>query len=128
SLSFIFGLAFIIAAGLFGVYSLHRRDPAQDSTAMIYAGAAVTAVFVGDLVSLFIAWELTAISSVFQVLAPRSRESVRAAVRYLIFQVISGMLLLAGICTFAAATGQTQFALIAPSMTGLPVGVMDIEA
>lgn len=127
SLSFIFGLAFIIAAGLFGVYSLHRRDPAQDSTAMIYAGAAVTAVFVGDLVSLFIAWELTAISSVFQVLAPRSRESARAAVRYLIFQVISGMLLLAGICTFVAATGQTQFALIAPSMTGLPVGIMDIN-
>ncbi len=128
SLSFLFGLAFIIAAALFGIYSLHRRDPLQDATAMLYAGAAVTAVFVGDLVSLFIAWELTAITSVFQVLAPRSRESVRAAMRYLIFQVSSGMLVLAGICTFVAATGQTQFAVIAPSMAGLPVGVMDINA
>jgi len=128
SLSFIFGLAFIIAAALMGVYSLHRRDALQDSTAMIYAGAAVTAVFVGDLVSLFIAWELTAIASVFQVLAPRTRESGRAAVRYLVFQVGSGMLVLAGVCTFAAATGQTQFALIAPSLAGLPVGVMDIRS
>ncbi len=128
SLSFLFGLAFIIAAALFGIYSLHRRDPLQDATAMLYAGAAVTAVFVGDLVSLFITWELTAITSVFQVLAPRSRESVRAATRYLIFQVSSGMLVLAGICMFVSATGQIQFALIAPSMAGLPVGVMDIEA
>ena len=95
---------------------------------MLYAGAAVTAVFVGDLVSLFIAWELTAIASVFQILAPRTQESTRAAMRYLVFQISSGMLLLAGICMFASATGQTQFALIAPSMAGLPVGVMDIEA
>jgi len=128
SLSFVFGLAFIIAAALMGVYSLHRRDALQDSTAMLYAGAAVTAVFVGDLVSLFIAWELTAITSVFQVLAPRTRESGRAAMRYLVFQVSSGLLVLAGVCMFAAATGKTQFALIAPSMTGLPVGVMDINA
>ena len=128
SLSFVFGLAFIIASAIVGVYSLHRRDPLQDSTAMIYAGSAVTAVFVGDLISLFIAWELTAISSVFQVLAPRTRESGRAAMRYLVFQIASGMLVLAGVCMFAAATGETQFALIAPSMAGLPVGVMDIGA
>ncbi len=128
SLSFLFGLAFIIASAIIGVYSLHRRDPLQDSTAMIYAGSAVTAVFVGDLISLFIAWELTALSSVFQVLAPRTRESGRAAMRYLFFQVASGMLVLAGVCMFAVATGKTQFALIAPSMAGLPVGVMDISA
>jgi len=128
SLSFVFGLAFMIAAAICGVYSLHRRDPLQDTSAMVYAGAAVSAVFVGDLVSLFIAWELTAVASVFQVLARRSPESVRAAVRYLVFQVLSGMLLLAGICMFAAATGETRFAFIAPTLAGLPVGVMNIEA
>ena len=128
SLSFVFGLAFIIAAAIMGVFSLHRRDTLQDATAMIYAGAAVTAVFVGDLVSLFIAWELTAIASVFQVLAPRTRESGRAALRYLFFQVASGMCVLAGVCMYAAAEGKTAFAQIAPSMAGLPVGVMDIAA
>ena len=128
SLSFVFGLAFIIAAAIMGVYSLHRRDPLQDTTAMIYAGAAVTAVFVGDLVSLFMAWELTAIASVFQVLALRTQESGRAAMRYLFFQVASGMCVLAGVCMYAAAEGKTAFSQIAPSMAGLPVGVMDIGA
>jgi multicomponent Na+:H+ antiporter subunit D len=95
---------------------------------MLYAGAGVTAVFVGDLISLFIAWELTAIASVFQILAPRGPQSARAALRYLVFQIASGMLVLAGICMYVAATGDTQFALIAPSQAGLPVGVMDINA
>lgn len=128
SLSFVFGLAFIIAAAIVGVYSLHRRDPLQDTTAMIYAGAAVMAVFVGDLISLFLAWELTAIASVFQVLAARTRESGRAAMRYLVFQIGSGLLVMVGVCLFAATVGKTQFALIAPSLAGLPVGVMDIGA
>lgn len=128
SLSFIFGLAFIIATAIVGVFSLHRRDPLQDATAMIYAGAAVTAVFVGDLISMFIAWELTAVASVFQVLASRTRESGRAAMRYLFFQITSGLLVLVGVCMFVSATAKTQFALIAPSLAGLPVGVMDIGA
>jgi multicomponent Na+:H+ antiporter subunit D len=126
SLSVVFGLAFIIATAIAGIYSLHRRDWIQDSTAMIYGGAAVTAVFVGDLISLFIAWELTAIASVFQVLAARTRESARAAMRYLAFQITSGLLLLAGAAMHVAATGNIAFADIAASPAELPVGVMDI--
>ena len=107
SLSFVFGLAFIIAAAIMGVYSLHRRDALQDSTAMIYAGAAVTAVFVGDLVSLFMAWELTAIASVFQVLAPRTRESGRAAMRYLVLpDCVRACCVLAGVCMYVVGDGQ----------------------
>jgi multicomponent Na+:H+ antiporter subunit D len=48
--------------------------------------------------------------------------------RYLFFQVLSGMCVLAGICMFMAAEGKSAFAQIAPSMAGLPVGVMDIGA
>ena len=34
---------------------------------MLYAGSALGAVFAGDLVTLFVYWELTAISSVFLI-------------------------------------------------------------
>ncbi|MHB1060096.1 MAG: Na(+)/H(+) antiporter subunit D, partial [Rhodanobacter sp.] len=118
----------IIATAIAGIYSLHRRDWIQDSTAMIYGGAAVTAVFVGDLISLFIAWELTAIASVFQVLAARTRESARAAMRYLAFQVMSGLLLLTGVSMHVAATGNVAFADIGGWPGALPVGVMDIDS
>src|SRR5690606_13553866 len=111
-----------------GVYSLHRRDRLQDSTALIYGGAAVAGVFAGDLVSFFIFWEVTAIASVFQVLAPRTRESQRAAMRYLGFQIGSGLLLLAGVAMHLAETGKIAFADIAASGAALPVGVLDIDA
>ncbi|MEM7005176.1 MAG: Na(+)/H(+) antiporter subunit D, partial [Pseudomonadota bacterium] len=58
-LNFIFGIAFLIAAILNGIYALHQDDRVQDSAALIYAGAAVSAAFVGDFMSLFLFWELT---------------------------------------------------------------------
>ena len=63
---------------------------------MIYAGAAVAATFVGDFMSLFVFWELTAISSVFLILKTGTRAAYGAAMRYLGIQVLSGVLLLYG--------------------------------
>ena len=105
SLNFIFGLAFLIAATLNGIYALHQDDRVQDSSAMIYAGAAVAATFVGDFMSLFVFWELTAISSVFLILKTGTRAAYGAAMRYLGIQVLSGVLLLYGAAQLFAVTG-----------------------
>ncbi|MEO1406893.1 MAG: Na(+)/H(+) antiporter subunit D [Pseudomonadota bacterium] len=105
SLNFIFGLAFLIAAVLNGIYALHQDDRVQDSAALIYAGAAVSATFVGDFMSLFLFWELTAVSSVFLILQTGTRAAYGAAMRYLGVQVLSGVLLLFGAAQLYAATG-----------------------
>jgi len=55
------------------------------------------AALAGDLVTLFIAWELTAISSVVLVWASNNETSYRAGLRYMIIQVGSGVLLLSGV-------------------------------
>ena len=73
SLNFIFGLAFLIAALLNAIYALHTNNPRQDGMALAYAGAAVSASFAGDLMTLFIFWELTAITSVFLILQAGTR-------------------------------------------------------
>ena len=105
SLSFIFGFAFLIAATLNGIYALHQDDRVQDASAMIYSGAAVAATFVGDFMSLFVFWELTAISSVFLILKTGTRAAYGAAMRYLGIQVLSGVLLLYGATQLFAVTG-----------------------
>ena len=105
SLSFIFGFAFLIAATLNGIYALHQDDRVQDASAMIYAGAAVAATFVGDFMSLFVFWEVTAISSVFLILKTGTRAAYGAAMRYLGVQVLSGVLLLYGAAQLFAVTG-----------------------
>ncbi|MAF65448.1 MAG: Na(+)/H(+) antiporter subunit D [Planctomycetes bacterium] len=108
-LSLIFGIVFHIAAVLSALYALHVRDTTQHVSAMVYVGSAVGAVFAGDLVTLFIYWELTAVSSVFLIWASRSECATRAGLRYLVIQVGSGVLLLAGVVLHYRATGSLEF-------------------
>ncbi|KCZ86553.1 Na(+)/H(+) antiporter subunit D [Hyphomonas jannaschiana] len=105
ALNFIFSLAFLIAAVLNGIYALHSNDRIQDGAALFYAGAAVAATLAGDLMTLFVFWELTAISSVFLILRAQTREAYFAAMRYLGVQVLSGVLLLNGLAYVLKSRG-----------------------
>ncbi len=108
-LSLVFGYVFHIAAFLGAVYAVHVRDGVQHCSAMMYIGSALGAVFAGDLISLFVYWELTAVTSVFLIWAGRSRHSYGAGMRYLIIQVGSGVVLLAGVILHFSATGSLAF-------------------
>lgn len=105
SLNFIFGLAFMIAALLNAIYAMHTDNRIQDGMALAYAGAAVAATFSGDLMTLFVFWEITAVTSVFLILQAGTRASYFASMRYLAIQILSGVLLLAGIAYVWKATG-----------------------
>jgi multicomponent Na+:H+ antiporter subunit D len=117
-LSLLFGYVFHIAAFLAALYAWHLRDTVQHVAAMGYAGAAVGAAFAGDLVTLFVYWELTAVTSVFLIWASRTERSYRAGLRYLMIQVGSGVILLGGIAMRVQETGSAAFGHI--GLDGLP--------
>jgi multicomponent Na+:H+ antiporter subunit D len=108
-LSLVFGVIFHLVAFLTVIYAAHVKDSAQHVAGLVYAGAGIAAVFAGDLITLFIYWELTAIASVFLIWARRTERSYRAGMRYLIIQVGSGVLLLAGTILHYRATGSLAF-------------------
>jgi len=108
-LSLVWGYIFHIAAFISVIYALHVKDRVQHVSGLIYAGAAIGAVFAGDLITLFVYWELTAISSVFLIWASRSERAYGAGMRYLIIQVGSGVLLLSGILFHFRDTGSLAF-------------------
>lgn len=108
-LSLLFGYLFHIAYFIAAVFALHVRDTSQQVVGLLYAGSALGAVFAGDLLTLFIFWELLAISSVFFIWARHSNRSLRAGLRYLLFQVSSGMLLLAGALIIYSQTRSLAF-------------------
>lgn len=108
-LSRVFGYVFLIAIFLGVIYALHLRAVEEHVAGLVYAGAAIGAVFAGDLISLFVYWELTAISSVFLILARRTPEALSASMRYLVIQVGSGVLLLAGLIVRWHETGSIEF-------------------
>lgn len=111
-LSLMFGYVFHIAAFIAIVYSLHVRDTLQQVAAMLYAGSGLGAVFAGDLLTLFIFWELLALTSVFLIWARRTQRSYLVGMRYLIIQVLSGGILLVGALFYAAESGSLEFGLI----------------
>jgi multicomponent Na+:H+ antiporter subunit D len=108
-LSFLFGLVFHIAAITASIYALHVEDTKQHIAGMMYAGGAIAASCAGDLVTLFVCWELTAISSVVLIWATGTQRSYRAGMRYLIIQVGSGVLLLSGAIIHFHQTGSLTF-------------------
>ncbi len=111
-LSLMFGYVFHIAAFIGIVYSLHVRDTMQQVAAMMYAGSGLGAVFAGDLLTLFVFWEFLAFTSVFLVWARRSRRAYLAGMRYLIIQVLSGVLLLIGALFYFSQHQTLEFGFI----------------
>ena len=109
TLGYLFCLLFHIAAVIAALFAVHVRDPIQNISALLYAGGAVGATLAGDLISLFIFWEIMAVASSFLIWARRSPQSNAAGLRYLIVQVLSGVLLLSGTIVFYWETGSTSF-------------------
>ena len=109
-LSLPFAMVFHIAAALNVFYGWHEKRATDHVAGLAYAGAAIAALHAGDLITLFIWWEATAITSVFLILASGTQRARHAAMRYLIIQVASGVLLLAGAAMLFSETGSLAFA------------------
>ena len=109
-LSRIFAVIFLIAIALNIVYAWHVRDPVQQVASLIYPAAALGGVLAGDLITLFVFWELAALTSVMLIWASRNRRAFYAGMRYLCWQIASGVLLLAGVVLYFRTSGSLQFA------------------
>jgi multicomponent Na+:H+ antiporter subunit D len=105
----VFALIFCLAAFLGNLYAWHVRDTVQQLAALFYAGSALGAVFAGDLVTLFFYWEGTAIASVFLIWARGTEAAYQTGLRYLIIQITSGVILLAGTALLWRETGSIAF-------------------
>ena len=66
-LSLIFSYVFSIMAFLGMLYALHVKDNSQHIAALTYAGGALGVTFAGDFLSLYVFWELMAVSSALLV-------------------------------------------------------------
>jgi multicomponent Na+:H+ antiporter subunit D len=108
-LALLFGWIFAIATFLGGVYALHLKDTGQQVSALLYSGSALGAVFAGDLLSLFLFWEVMAVTSAYLVWARRTERSRQAGLRYLYVHLFGGSVLLAGILLHWTGTGSMAF-------------------
>lgn len=108
-LSLSFGYIFILIALLGGVFGFHVKDRVEQCFTLLYAGGALGVVFSGNLLSLFIFWEVMAWSSLYLIWARRTPASRGAGMRYLITHLVGGSVLLAGILLHIAQSGEMAF-------------------
>ncbi len=104
-----FAVIFSIAAALAALYAFHVHDRLEQIGTLVYAGSAIGAVLAGDLITLFLWWEATALASVFLMWARRTTGAMATGMRYLIIQVLSGVLLLTGLLLHYYDTGSIAF-------------------
>ncbi len=108
-LSLIFGYIFTIMTFLGVLFALKVKDDLQHVAAIIYAGATLGVVLAGDFLSLYLFWEVMAVSSTFLIIASRTRASRQAGLRYILVHLIGGLFLLAGIVLYIQKTGTIAF-------------------
>lgn len=108
ALSRLFATIFAIMAFAGGLFALNQNRVVELAAAYCYAGAAIGVAFAGDLLTLFMFWEVMAIASTVVVWSggPAARG---AGLRYASIHFLGGVLLMAGIAGEIAATGSLAF-------------------
>ncbi len=108
-LSKVFGYIFTLNAFAAFVYAFYLKDSSQHIAAIIYIGSSLGVVFAGDLISLYLFWEVMAVASTFLILARRSKKANDAGMRYILVHIAGGLCLLAGIFVYISQTGTIEF-------------------
>ena len=80
-LSRLFATVFSIMAFAGGLYAMYQSRTLELAAAFVYAGSAIGVAFAGDLITLFVFWEMMAIGSSLVLWSAGSDSAYRAAKR-----------------------------------------------
>jgi len=118
SLSRLFATVFSIMTFGGSLFALKQKRVLELVSVFVYAGSAIGVVFAGDLISLFIFWEIMAVASTLVVLSAGGKRSYQISMRYFLVHVFGGTLLLIGILSHIVDTGSTAFTAMEPNTFG----------
>lgn len=126
-LSRLFATIFTLMAAGGGLFALTQKSRVEIPAAFAYAGSAVGVVLSGDLITLFIFWEMMAIGSTLVLWSNGQTDSYRAARRYLMIHLMGGVVLFAGVTGHIVQTGDVSFthmALASPAQWLILIGFL----
>jgi len=101
----LFAIIFSLMAFAGFLFALRQKSMLEIVAAMIYAGAAVGVALAGDMITLFVFWEIMALASTTVLLAAGGKQTKKVAMRYFQVHMVGGALLMSGILVHVAGGG-----------------------
>ena len=114
----LFAIVFSLMAFAGGLFALRQKNMVEIVSALVYAGSAVGVVLAGDLITLFVFWEIMALASSVVIIADGGEHLIRVTKRYFMVHIFGGSLLMTGIVMHLAATGSIALTGIDPGTIG----------
>ncbi len=100
------GIIFATAGFLVIIYAAYRDLPRIETIGILASvAAALGIVYAGDLITVFVFWELLALASLSIIWSSTDQNSSGAGYRYLLFHIFGGACLLGGIVFTIVTTG-----------------------
>jgi multicomponent Na+:H+ antiporter subunit D len=90
-----------------------QKSRVEVPAAFGYAGSAIGVALAGDLVTVFVFWELMAVGSTLVLWSQGTDAAYRAARRYLMIHLLGGVVLFAGVTGHIVDTGDVAFTRMA---------------
>ena len=109
ALSRLFAVIFALMAFAGALFALNQARRLELSAAFLYAGSAIGVTLAGDLVTVFMYWEVMAIGSTLVLWSAATPGAYHASMRYLMVHLFGGMLLFAGVAGHVLQTGDAAF-------------------
>ena len=114
----LFASVFAIAAFAGGLFALRQARLVELVAAYVYAGGAIGVTLAGDLLTLFMFWELMALGSTLVLWAAATKAAYAASMRYLLIHLLGGVILMSGITAHVLVTGSVTFQAMQPDSLG----------
>jgi multicomponent Na+:H+ antiporter subunit D len=104
----LFATIFCLMAFIGGLFACRVARGYELAAAFAYAAGAVGVCFAGDLLTLFLFWEMMAIFSTVIVFCGGTERSRAAGIRYAVIHLLGGVILKVGIEGVMVATGSVE--------------------
>lgn len=109
-LSRLFAAIFALMALAGGLFAMRQKSRVEVPAAYLYAGSAIGVTLSGDLITVFLFWELMAIGSTLIIWSAGTPAAWAASRRYVAVHLAGGVILFAGITGHIIVTGDAGFA------------------
>lgn len=113
-LSRLFATVFAVMALAGNLFALKQEKVLELFAANIYIAFSLGVVFAGDLITVFIFWEMMALASSTVIFSAGTETSRAAGMRYMMVHLLGGVVLMAGITGEVASTGSIAFTSMLP--------------